>query len=178
VLLETAGQPVEENFLVPGSASRITATVQHILLKMDEWQREAGVKYISLYHNRPSSRTSYQPMEMKLLPIDLQHFQSAQAKKWPSRSLPTFTMEREQLLSELLQQYFFVSIFRACAESLAAEHASRLNAMQRAEKNLEERNEELTNRYRRERQVAITGELLDVISGFEALTGEEEKEQE
>lgn len=81
-------------------------------------------------------------------------------------------MERRELLSALLHQYFAVTLFRACAESLASEHGSRLSAMQSAEKNLEERLEEVTSEYQRIRQDAITGELLDVVSGFEALKGE------
>ncbi|KAA3624930.1 MAG: F0F1 ATP synthase subunit gamma, partial [Proteobacteria bacterium] len=74
------------------------------------------------------------------------------------------------LLTALLRQYFFVSISRACAESQASEHASRLNTMQSAQKNLDERIDEVTMQYRRLRQEAITTELLDVVSGFEAAT--------
>jgi F-type H+-transporting ATPase subunit gamma len=83
-------------------------------------------------------------------------------------------MEPQRLFSSLLRQYIFVSIFRACAESLASEYASRLAAMQAAEKNLEERLDEVTGRYRWLRQNVITSELLDVVAGFEALTGSTE----
>jgi F-type H+-transporting ATPase subunit gamma len=78
-------------------------------------------------------------------------------------------LDRKTLLSRLLRQYFFVSTFRACAESQASEHASRLDAMQSAEKNQDERLDEVTTLYRRMRQEAITTELLDVVSGFEAV---------
>jgi F-type H+-transporting ATPase subunit gamma len=79
-------------------------------------------------------------------------------------------MPREALLSRLLRQYLFVSIFRACAESQASEHASRLAAMQAAERNLDTRLEEVTMTFRRARQDVITSELLDVVAGFEAIT--------
>lgn len=49
-----------------------------------------------------------------------------------------------------------------------AEHGSRLVAMQAAEKNLDERLEEMTGRYRRERQSLITAELLELVSGYAA----------
>ena len=78
-------------------------------------------------------------------------------------------LDRKTLLARLLRQYFFVTTFRACAESQASEHASRLAAMQSAEKNLDERLDEVTTLYRRMRQEAITTELLDVVSGFEAV---------
>lgn len=169
--LEYAGQPIEENFLTPGSAARITATVQQILLKIDEWQAERGMQSVHLFYNRPLSRGGYRPTQIQLLPLDLDYFYRLGEQQWPFRTLPTFTMEPQQLFSSLLRQYIFVSIFRACAESLASEHASRLAAMQAAEKNLEERLDEVTGQYRRLRQDAITSELLDVVAGFEALTG-------
>jgi F-type H+-transporting ATPase subunit gamma len=171
--LEQAGQDVEEDFLVPGSAEQITATVQQILLKVDEWRQQAKVHYVYLFYNRHSGGKTYRPTGIELLPINLRLFQRVQAEPWPSRSLPTFSMDRDILLSRLLNQYLFVSIFRACAESQASEHASRLEAMQSAERNLDERLEQVTATFRRARQNVITSELLDVISGFETLTSTE-----
>lgn len=169
--LEREGQGVEEDFLVPGSAHQITATVQKILLKINEWREQAGVHYVFLFYNRHSGGKSYHPFGFGLLPINLRRFHRLEEQTWPSRRLPTFNMDREQLFSRLLRQYLFISIFRACAESQASEHASRLSAMQSAQRNLDERLEEVTMAFRRTRQSAITSELLDVVSGFEAITG-------
>jgi F-type H+-transporting ATPase subunit gamma len=68
----------------------------------------------------------------------------------------------------------FVSLFTACAESLASENASRIAAMQAAEKNIEQRLDELRGAFNLMRQSAITEELLDVVTGFEALSNERE----
>ncbi len=168
--LEQAGQFVEGDFLVPGSAAHITATVQQIIGKIDKWRSDGNVHYVYLYYNRHLNGGGYAPTEMELLPVNLHRFQRLESKPWPSRRLPMFTMERHSLLSALLRQHLFVSIFRACAESLASEHTSRLAAMQSAEKNLDEKREELTTQFRRLRQEAITTELLDVVSGYEAVT--------
>ena len=73
----------------------------------------------------------------------------------------------------LIREYLFVSLFRACAESLASENASRLAAMQRADKNIDELLEDLTRKFHSLRQSGIDEELFDVISGFEALSVEE-----
>ena len=71
-------------------------------------------------------------------------------------------------------EYLFVSLFRACAESLASENASRLAAMQCADKNIDELLDDLNREDpHRLRQGGIDEELFDVISGFEAMTGEE-----
>jgi len=61
-----------------------------------------------------------------------------------------------------------------CAESLASENASRLAAMQRADKNINELLDDLNGTFHRVRQGGIDEELFDVISGFEALNVEEE----
>jgi F-type H+-transporting ATPase subunit gamma len=74
-------------------------------------------------------------------------------------------------LRALIREYVFVSLFRACAESLASENASRLAAMQRADKNIEDLLETLNGTFHRLRQRGIDEELFDVIAGFEALAG-------
>ena len=61
-------------------------------------------------------------------------------------------------------------LFQACAESLASENASRLAAMQRAEKNIDQILEDLSRAFHRIRQESIDEELFDVISGYEALS--------
>jgi F-type H+-transporting ATPase subunit gamma len=78
-------------------------------------------------------------------------------------------MDQEPLLSSLLRQHLFVSLYRAFAESLASENASRLASMQAAERSIDERLEALRGEFRYQRQHAITEELLDIVSGFEAL---------
>jgi F-type H+-transporting ATPase subunit gamma len=74
-------------------------------------------------------------------------------------------------LRALIREYLFISLFRACAESLASENASRLAAMQRADKNINDLLEQLHGTFHQLRQSGIDEELFDVISGFEALGG-------
>jgi F-type H+-transporting ATPase subunit gamma len=73
-------------------------------------------------------------------------------------------------LRALIREYLFVSLFRACAESLASENASRLAAMQRADKNINDLLEDLNGTFHRLRQSGIDEELFDVVAGFEALS--------
>lgn len=166
--LSHAGPEVHETFLVPGAADQIAATVKRILLQLDGWRSGAGVSEVHLFYNRHSGSRRYEPAALALLPVEPARFAYLRDRTWPGRSIPVFTMEREALLSRLVRQYLFVSLFRACAESQASEHQSRLAAMQAAQRNLDERLDEVTMRYRRARQNAITSELLDVVSGFEA----------
>ena len=76
----------------------------------------------------------------------------------------------DALLSALVQQHLFVALHRAIAQSLVAENASRLAAMHAAERNIDERLHVLRGQFHRERQAALTTELLDIVSGYEALT--------
>lgn len=170
--LEHEGQVVADNFLVPGSASQITIAVQQLLFKIDEWREQADIHYVYLFYNRHSGSKGYRPTCFELFPLNLHRFHRLEEGAWSSRSLPTFSMNHEQLLTRLLRQYLFVTIFRACAESQASEHISRLSAMQSAQRNLDDRLEEVTMTFRRARQNVITSELLDVVAGFEAITSD------
>ena len=74
-----------------------------------------------------------------------------------------------QTILALVREYLFVSLFRACTESLSSENASRLAAMQRAEKNIDELLDDLNQTFHRLRQSSIDEALFDVASGFESL---------
>jgi F-type H+-transporting ATPase subunit gamma len=168
--LEESGQPVQDAMSMPASLAGITPVVHTLLMRIDSWQQQR-LGRIVLFHNRLLSGTAYTPQMVPLLPLDLRRFQHQVAMLWPSRSLPLYTMERGQLLASLLRQRLFVVLYRACAESLASENASRLASMQAAERNIAERLEELQALFRYRRQHRITEELLDIVAGFEALSG-------
>jgi len=169
-LLELNGHPPETEFFVPGTPEAATPSVREILLAVERW-RDDGVDEVAMLHQRPRPNGRCRPVLVPLLPVAPRRFRRIGEMPWASHSLPTFTMEREELLAALLRQYFFVSVFRALIESIAAENASRLAAMQAAERNLEERSAELLAELRRKRQEGITAELLDIVSGYEALGG-------
>jgi F-type H+-transporting ATPase subunit gamma len=168
--LEEAGQPVAERFAVPDSIATITPRVQELLLHIEAWHAQRQLDHIYLFYSRHLSGATYQPHTVQLLPVDQAWLERVQQQAWPSPTLPTFTMDGERLFSALIRQYLFVSLYQALAESLASEHASRLAAMQHADRNIQERLEELRAQFRQQRQLAITSELLDIVAGFEALT--------
>jgi F-type H+-transporting ATPase subunit gamma len=170
-LLEEAGQTVHERFPIFGTHADIASIMQEVLIKIEEWRMKRGIEQIVLFYNRPSKGISYSPAMLYLLPFDTVWFNDMVEKKWPSRTLPAFTMDWNRLFSSLVRQYLFVSLYRAFVESLASENTSRLFSMQSAEKNIEERLKELNARFHHQRQASITAELLDVATGFEAITG-------
>jgi F-type H+-transporting ATPase subunit gamma len=158
-------------FPVPSSVKAITPLVGRILVEGETSQGDNQITELLLFYNHPTSGAAYEPIGQKLLPLDA-HWQRELAERpWPTRNLPQVMDCGDTTLRALIREYLFVSLFRACAESLASENASRLAAMQRADKNINELLEELNGTFHRLRQSGIDEELFDVISGFEALVG-------
>ncbi|HNP31314.1 MAG TPA: F0F1 ATP synthase subunit gamma, partial [Nitrospirales bacterium] len=156
-------------FSVPNSVKAITPLVTQILLESETRRSRGEITEIHLFYNRPTSRTVYVPVNQRLLPLDETWRRKLAILPWPTENLPGVIGNTESTLRALIHEYLFVSLFRACAESLASENASRLTAMQRAEKNIDELLEDLNRHFHQLRQSGIDEELFDVISGFEAL---------
>ena len=168
-LLEESDYPLDRSLNVPSSVTAITPVVQELLASIETWTTEHLVDQVYVFHSEPLSGGSYRPREVHLLPIDQTWLSKLGERKWPTKALPIFTMNGDVLFSALVREYLFVSLFRALADSLASENASRLAAMQGAEKNIEERLSELNAAFHQRRQMSITEELLDIVAGFEAL---------
>jgi F-type H+-transporting ATPase subunit gamma len=173
--LEDAGFAVEQQFPVPSSVPAITPVVHDVLLRVEELRFQRGIDQVLLFHNRPASGSTAAPRRLQLLPVDPRWLHDLQQRSWPSRSLPTFTMDWRRLFSALIRQHLFVALYQAFAESLASENASRLASMQAAEKNIADHLAALTSRYHQQRQQSITEELLDIVAGFETLTSQERR---
>ena len=102
-----------------------------------------------------------------MLPFDAPWQQDLANVSWPTKTLPEVMCGETATLRALVREYLFISLFRACAESLASENASRLAAMERADKSIDELLETLQGTFHRLRQSGIDEELFDVIAGFE-----------
>ncbi|HWQ20031.1 MAG TPA: F0F1 ATP synthase subunit gamma [Methanotrichaceae archaeon] len=171
--LEEAGLHIESHCSFSGSSLGITQVMLDVLLKVEEWRLDRGVDQIILFYNRPATGAAFDPHMVYLYPLDTAWLRSLAGKKWPSRTIPAFSMGSDELFSSLVRQYIFFSLYRAFAESLASENASRLLSMQLAEKNIEGHLSELTVQLHRQRQDAITSELMDVVTGFLAQVDED-----
>ncbi|WP_413719379.1 F0F1 ATP synthase subunit gamma [Silicimonas sp. MF1-12-2] len=172
--LEAVGRNPDRLFLQPGSVAGLGSLVQSVIVEIERWTRGPGVGRVRLIYNRREGRSLAVPVERVLLPIPDTYLAGRVAAGWPGPGLPFFRMEPERLLSWLVRQRLFVVLYQALAEAFSSEHATRLAAMQSAERNIRERREDLNAAYRRKRQETITRELLDLVSGFEAVTGSPE----
>ncbi len=175
--LHDGGMPPVGRFSVPNAIKAITPLVGLILVECEARRGPSAVlgpgqgeiAALHLFYNQPTTGAVYQPFHQQILPLDTAWQRNLAGLPWPSKNLPEVIGDNVETLAALIREYLFVSLFRACAESLASENASRLAAMQRAEKNIDELLEDLNGTFHRMRQSGIDEELFDVISGFEAL---------
>ncbi|MGF1515672.1 MAG: F0F1 ATP synthase subunit gamma [Elainellaceae cyanobacterium] len=170
--LTATGWPIARGLSIPGSLNGVTPLVQTLVLQLEAWQTANHIDHIWTIYNRPGTGAVPHPILRQLFPLSTLYLQKLAQQAWPSRCRPQLLTDIRKLFSALFQQHFFIGLYRACAESLASENITRLISMQTAEKNIEERLFDLKAAFQQQRQDIITEELLDIISGFEALSGD------
>jgi F-type H+-transporting ATPase subunit gamma len=171
--LKDTDQQMIKLFPVPNSVKAITPLIGQILVEIEESRSKGEIVELHLFYNHPVSGAVYAPVNQRLLPLDENWLHERAGFTWPSKNLPEIIGGHTLTLRALISEYLFVSLFRACAESLASENASRLAAMQRADKNIDDLLVDLNSSFNRLRQSSIDEELFDVISGSEALNVED-----
>jgi len=169
LLLKDEGFNTTKLFAVPGEVDAITNLTGDILVQAQQSMEQQGINTLYIFHNQPKKGTGYMPVMQRLLPLDAAWQHGFDKTKWPTNNLPQVAGAVQPTLLALISEYLFVSLFKACAESLASENSSRLNAMQRAEKNIGELLDGLNDTFHSLRQSSIDEELFDVVAGFEAL---------
>jgi F-type H+-transporting ATPase subunit gamma len=160
---------------VPASVNAITPLIGQVLIEIEAAREHGDLSEVYVFHNHPKSGALYEPVSKRLLPLDRVWRDKLVAMPWPTKILPEIIGGSTLPLQDFIRGYLFVLLFQACAESLASENASRLAAMQRAEKNIEDISEKLNRTLHRIRQESIDEELFDVVAGFEALTSTDAK---
>jgi F-type H+-transporting ATPase subunit gamma len=165
-----AGMPPADLFLVPNSLEAIAPLVGDILLESEIRLNRNEIAEFYIFYNQHTQGSAYQPVSERLLPLDEIWLAELRKLSWPTKYLPEVIGDSHKTLLALVHEYLFTAVFRACAESLAAENAARLATTQRADKNISELLEDLNRTYQTLRQNSIDAELFDVISGFETLS--------
>lgn len=167
--LGDAGLSLAGQFSVPSSVEGITSLVGEVQVAI-EAARAEGCRTVYVFHARPTSGALYEPVSQRLLPLDAKWQGDLAKMRWPTKNLPELFGDHETTLAAYVREYLFILLFKACAESLASENASRLAAMQRAEKNIDSLLTKLNRNFYRLRQNSIDEELFDVVAGFNALS--------
>lgn len=167
--IDGRGFSPQETYPAPISIGRITGLVNRLLLAIEQQRAIGHLREVFVCHNKPMGKTSFTPVTQRLLPLDEGLHEELAGIRWPTPLRPQVIGGVQTTGMALVREYLFVSLYKACAESLASENASRLAAMEHAEKNIRELSEDLLRTYDRLRQEAIDEELFDVIFGAEAI---------
>ena len=156
----------------PATVEALAHTVGAVLTRLDHWREKEAVGRLELFHHRPGERGGATTVRARLLPLDPAWLTALRARTWSSHGLPVAAGPPETLFRRLIRQLLFARVFTAVIQSRTAEHAERLAAMQAADRSIAEKIDDLHVAHRLRRQDVITSELLDLISGYEAITGD------
>jgi F-type H+-transporting ATPase subunit gamma len=148
----------------PDGVDAVIHQIARIVLELH--QKDAFAELYLLYA-RYLSPGRIEPAFERVLPLDLSHWRDAEQAR---TSPPHLALPRVELLWELVQEYAFISLYRAFTESLAGENGMRLQSMEAAKSNIDDTLKDLQLKASIQRQNDITEELLDIVSGAEALS--------
>jgi F-type H+-transporting ATPase subunit gamma len=136
---------------------------QRILKLFDEGAFDVATLFFSRFQNIITQR----PNSVQLIPVKLPEGNEASANA--SNAIYEFEPDEEEILRELLPRNVATQVYRALLENNAGFYASQMTAMDSATRNAGDMIDRLTLNYNRTRQAIITKELIEIISGAEAV---------
>ncbi len=159
------GMTIEQKATDLSSAPDYDRAAEFIHNVVEDFKNEVTDKVVIVY-NGFLNMLSQEIRVRDLLPISLDD-----VKIQDNASMLNIEPEEEEdeVLNELTDKYIDFNMYYALIDSLAAEHSARMQAMEAASKNAKEKVNSLTVEYNKARQAAITTELIEIISGVEAL---------
>lgn len=151
--------------------SEADQVAQEILKQLDN----EAFDVCTLYYNQFRSVLSQVPSAQQLIPFEAPTADDKNAGQNKEEDQPeesfhySFEPEEQEIMAQLLPRNLGVQIFRALLDSAAGEQAARMTAMDNATRNAGDMIDNLTLQYNRARQAFITKELIEIISGAEAV---------
>jgi F-type H+-transporting ATPase subunit gamma len=151
----------------PGDLGKLT------FAQVQEWGADLTARFEAgefdvahLFFNKFVSVLTQEPTELQLMPVALSNDNAAAVGASASVE---YEPDEEEILADLLPRNVAVQLLRANRENAASEQGSKMTAMDNATRNAGDMINRLTVLYNRTRQAAITTELVEIISGAEAL---------
>ena len=146
------------------------ADAEAVGIQIAELLEQGAFDVCSLIYNRFRNVISQVPTEQRLIPVPIPEGVDATAAAAAGpQALYAYEPAEEEILATLLPRNLAIQIYRAILESSAGEHGARMTAMDNATRNAGEMINKLTLNYNRTRQANITRELIEIISGAEAV---------
>ena len=136
-----------------------------IAVRLMELFEEGSYDKIVLVYNKFKNAATQIVMHEQFLPIVPAETEGAASSDF------IFEPSKEEIVMELIPKTLKTQLFKAIRDSFASEHGARMTAMHKATDNAKELKDDLTLEYNKARQAAITGEILEIVGGAEALAG-------
>ena len=131
---------------------------------MDQFAEQAFDKVILIYNSFKNAATQEVKTE-QFLPIKTEESQSNVVLDY------IYEPSQAEIVLELIPKSLKTQFYKAIRDAWASEHGARMTSMHKATDNAKEMKDELTLQYNKARQAVITGEILEIVSGAEALKG-------
>jgi F-type H+-transporting ATPase subunit gamma len=163
------GKNIVERFDLRGVRQVGFANGEEIARKLLAMFEAGDFDVATLYFAEFKSVIAQKPTALQLIPAKLPEEKAADAKSGGAEAIYEYEPEEETVLSFLLTRNITTQIFRGLLENAASEQGARMSAMDSATRNAGEMIDKLTIKYNRQRQANITKELIEIISGAEAL---------
>jgi len=145
------------------------ADAEDIANRITAMLHEGAFDVCTVIYNRFASVISQIPTEMQVIPAPLPEVAALEVPPGTPTATYEYEPAEEELLARLLPQNLAIQIYRALLESSAGEHGARMSSMDNATRNAGDMIKRLSQTYNRARQANITRELIEIISGAEAI---------
>lgn len=168
-LVEQAGFAVYGSIGISNSVKIVNSLAEKILLTMDKATRKERVDHVSVCYHRRQGNSTVVLENRQIIPYDKTMWKNLRKKQWETNNFPLVASDKMRLFTALINEALMITMVRFLNDSLASEHFTRMTNMQEAEKNIDENLELMNLQYQQKRQENITDELIDVISGADAM---------
>ena len=169
------GDKLHGTFAISNSLKEIASIASSVLIKINEILSHKETTKVLVFHNhRPNGQTQT-PTMAQLMPLPYEELLKLKKQKWTGKSFPMIPEDRHGMVLGLVHEYLTVILSGGLTASLAAEHYARMVNMQQAEKNIDKSLEDMNLAYQQARQTQITDELIDIVSGAEAMKPKKNK---
>ena len=158
---------IKKHLSLPTSIENIVHIVYNIFSFINEYSKKSQNVYV--FFTQYDTKSNGILTKKKIVPLEKDFFKDLLNKKWPTNNVPLWRVDTNVLLYDLVEQYMFINLYSAIANSMASEQKNRLNTLQGAEDNIKNDIADTTLKYNQTRQSVITSNLIDTVSGYKSL---------
>ena len=155
--------PEQNNLLQDLNFDNVNAVAEEIMKSFTSREYDRVDLVYNQFKNAAVQNLTYE----RFLPVE--NIQSGNGSRTPSDYI--YEPDKESIIQELIPKSLKIQFYKAVLDSFVAEHGARMTAMHKATDNATTMIRDLTLQYNKARQASITNQILEVVSGAEALRG-------